>query len=50
MKTIETNLATTAVYSDDGRKKYLIRKTWDVLKTSIKKIKKGMTKKAMTAS
>lgn len=35
MKTIETNLATTAVYSDDGRKKYLIRKTWDVEKPSL---------------
>lgn len=35
MKTIETTLATTAIYSDDGTRKYLIRKMWDSSKPSL---------------
>ena len=29
MRTIETTMQTTAIFSDDGRKRYLLRKTWD---------------------
>lgn len=29
METIKTNLATTAIFSDDGTKRYLLTKTWD---------------------
>ena len=29
MKTVETTLKTTAIYSDDGRKRYILRKEWD---------------------
>lgn len=29
MKTVATELRTEAVYSDDGVKRYLLRKTWD---------------------
>ena len=29
MKTVETELHTEAVYSDDGAKRYLLRKTWN---------------------
>ena len=32
MKTIETTLKTTAIYSDDGKKRYLLRKVWDETK------------------
>ena len=35
MKTIETTLTTTAIYSDDGNRKYLIRKVWDESKPSL---------------
>ena len=35
MKTIETTLATTAIFSDDGTKKYLIHKCWDSEKPSL---------------
>ena len=30
MRTVVTELCTEAVYSDDGKKRYLLRKTWDV--------------------
>ena len=29
MKTINTTLTTTAIYSDKGDKRYLLRKAWD---------------------
>ena len=29
MKTITTTLVTKAVFSDDGSKRYLLKKTWD---------------------
>ncbi|MBQ3178950.1 MAG: DUF1643 domain-containing protein [Clostridia bacterium] len=35
MKTIETNLQTTAVFSDNGTKRYLLKKTWDEKKPSL---------------
>lgn len=35
MQTIETNLATTAIYSEDNTKKYLLRKIWDAAKPSL---------------
>ena len=35
MKTIETTLTTQAVFSDDGFKRYLLKKTWD---TSLPKL------------
>ena len=35
MKTIETTLTTTAIFSDDGTKKYLIHKCWDSEKPSL---------------
>ena len=35
MKTIETSLTTTAIYSDDNTRKYLIRKVWDEEKPSL---------------
>ncbi len=35
MKTIETTLTTTALYSEDNTKKYLIRKVWDEKKPSV---------------
>ena len=35
MKTIETTLTTTAVYSEDCTRKYLIRKVWDDAKPSL---------------
>ena len=35
MKEIKTNLATEAVFSDDGRKRYLLRKIWDAKKPTL---------------
>lgn len=35
MKTIETTLTTTAIYSEDCTRKYLIRKVWDDAKPSL---------------
>jgi len=35
MNTIETTLTTTALYSEDNTKKYLIRKVWDEKKPSL---------------
>ena len=35
MKTIETTLTTTAFYSEDGSRKYLIKKSWDLTKPSL---------------
>ena len=35
MKTIETTLTTTAIYSEDCTRKYLIRKSWDSSKPSM---------------
>jgi len=35
MKTIETTLTTTAVFSDDGKKRFLLRKVWDNSKPSL---------------
>lgn len=35
MKTIETTLTTTAFYSEDGSRKYLIKKSWDSTKPSL---------------
>lgn len=29
MKTVQTTLSTTALYSQDGKKRYLLQKTWD---------------------
>lgn len=35
MKTIQTKLETAAVYSDDGKKRYLLKKMWDRKKPSL---------------
>lgn len=35
MNTISTTLSTTAVFSDDGSKRYLLTKTWDSSKTNL---------------
>lgn len=35
METIKTNLATTAIFSDDGTKRYLLTKTWDTDKPTL---------------
>ena len=35
MKTIETTLTTTAFYSEDGSRKYLIKKSWDLTNPSL---------------
>lgn len=35
MKTVETTLTTTAIYSDDCTRKYLIRKVWEEAKPSL---------------
>ena len=35
MKTITTSLITTAEFSDDGKKRYLLKKTWDEQKPSL---------------
>lgn len=35
MKTIKTTLATTAVFSDDGLKRYLLTKSWDSAKPNL---------------
>ena len=35
MKTIETTLTTTAIYSDDDSRKYLIQKNWDSSKPAL---------------
>ena len=35
MKTITTSLITTAEFSDDGKKRYLLKKTWDDQKPSL---------------
>ena len=32
MNTVETKLITTAIFSDDGKKRYLLRKEWDASK------------------
>ena len=29
MQTVKTTLTTEAIFSDDGAKRYLLRKTWD---------------------
>ena len=35
MKTIVTNMETTAVFTDDGTKRYLLRKTWEIEKPKL---------------
>ena len=35
MKTITTTLATSAVFSDDGTKRYVLRKLWDEKRPSL---------------
>lgn len=35
MQTIQTNLTTEAIFSDDGAKRYLLRKTWDESKPAL---------------
>ena len=35
METIKTNLATTAIFSDDGTKRYLLTKTWETDKPKL---------------
>ena len=35
METIKTTLTTTAVFSEDGSKRYLLTKTWDSSKTNL---------------
>ena len=35
MKEIKTTLTTEAVFSDDGRKRFLLRKTWDAKKPTL---------------
>ena len=35
MKTIETTLTTTAIFSDDNTKRYLLKKVWDEKKPSL---------------
>jgi len=35
MNTVKTTLATTAVFSDDGKKRYLLTKTWDSTKPNL---------------
>ena len=35
MKTVNTTLTTTALFSDDGKKRYLLRKEWDASKPSL---------------
>lgn len=35
MKTIKTTLTTNAVFSDDGKKRYLLTKTWDSSKPNL---------------
>lgn len=35
MQTVKTNLTTEATFSDDGAKRYLLRKTWDDSKPSL---------------
>ena len=35
METIKTTLTTTAVFSDDGNKRYLLTKTWEEDKPSL---------------
>ena len=35
MKTIKTSLTTNAVFSDDGKKRYLLTKTWDADKPTL---------------
>ena len=35
MKNIKTTLITEAIFSDDGRKRYLLKKTWDEAKPEL---------------